>query len=294
MSLELLAKDHELDLFIDYKDELIAKPMEFLNNLNLDDFELEMEDWYNISNWLDEDQSKLIYKLLARIILDGSATAQALTGMMYNKLRYNSSRAYIVDLMLNAISQHPMISSKREGMYIVFRCKQRPSKEILDKRKAMSFVLPSTELPLKVTDNNHIGYRTINESIICGGVLKHHDKPLNLAHINRLNSNPYRVEHRIQFLYQPAFDPTPKLKDSGIYEDERDVSKRYESWKLLIAELPEKTKLLAQEGNRFYIHHKFDNGGRTYAKAFHLNYQGEAYCKAIVQAYNKELVEPDF
>lgn len=294
MSLELLAKDHELDLLKDNFDYLVQKPMEFLNSIDAESIPLEEPIKLAIAKWLGDDHSKLVYKLTARIILQSSATTQALTGMMFNQLRHNIARRYIIDFMLHSLTKNGFIKVQRIGMYLYFQCTMKLSEAIKEKQKKLSYVLPSVELPLKVVNNNHIGYRTINESIICGGALKHHELPLNLTHINRLNRNPYRIETRVPFMVKPEFDPTPKVKDNGAYEDEKDISKRYESWQQLMRELPEKISIIAKEGNRFYIHHKFDNGGRTYAKAFHFNYQGISYLKAMVQAYNKEYVEPEF
>lgn len=293
-NLELLAKDHVLDLLKDNTEELIKYSVDFINRVSLKEFDLDMCTYTDLLEWLDKDHSKLLFKLIARVVMDKQVTAQALTGMMFGQLRYNQSRSYIIDLMLNAVTKHPFISVKRVGMYLMFTCSKDVSDEIKQKRKAMSYVLPSTEIPLRVTDNKHIGYRTLNESIICGGDLKHHDLPLNLNHINRLNRNPYRIETRIQFLVKPKFDDEPKMKDNGMMEDEKDISKRFESWTDLMDELPEKISLMGSHGNRFYIHHKYDNGGRTYTKAFHFNYQGIAYLKSLVQSYTKELVEPEF
>jgi hypothetical protein len=294
MSLELLAKDHELNLLRSAYGSLIEQPMKFLETIDVEKLPVDDITKILLDKWLNEDHSELIYKMTARVILNTSVTAQALTGMMFNKVRNNSIKGIIIDLMLNALCKNTFIKVKRIGMYLHFYSTNKLSQEILDKQKELSYVLPSVELPLLVKDNRHIGYRTINESIICGGELKHYDLPLNLSHINKLNRNPYRVETRIQFLVQPKFDPTPKVKDDGNYEDEKDISKRYESWSRLINELPSKVNTIALQGNRFYIHHKYDNGGRTYTKAFHFNYQGISYLKAMVQSANKELVAPDF
>lgn len=295
MNLEKLAKDHELDLLRHGFDELTKAPLKYLNEIDLDSVNLEDEERGELFDWLQQDNlDEIVYKLVARVVMDGSVTAQALVGMMFNKIRYLKSRQHIIDIMLNAVSSNKFIEVKRVGMYLMFTCKNKLPKEIADKRKKLSYVLPSIDIPLKVTNNSMIGYRTINQSIICGGVLKHHDKPLNLNHINRVNRTPYRLENRIQFLVKPQFDSEPKMKDDGNMETEKDVSKRFETWTQLMTEIPEKAKIMVENGNRFYIHHRFDNGGRCYTKAFHFNYQGIAYCKAMVQAYNREIVEPEF
>jgi hypothetical protein len=295
MNLEQLAKDHELELLRHGEEQLTTDAMQYLDNIDLLDAPLSDEEHNEIYEWLEKDNlGETIYRLIARVVLDGQATAQALVGMMYNKLRSYEHKQHIIDIMLNAVSSSKFIEVNRLGMYLMFTCKNKLPKEIADKRKQLSYVLPSIDIPLKITNNSMIGYRTINQSIICGGVLKHHDKPLNLNHINRVNRTPYRVDNRIQFLVTPKFDSEPKMKDDGNMESELDVSKRFETWSQLMDELPSKAKLMAQNGNRFYIHHRFDNGGRCYAKAHHFNYQSIAYIKAMIQSYNKELVEPEF
>ena len=295
MNLELLAKDHELELLRHGEGQLTTDAMQYLNNIDLLDAPLSDEEHNEIYEWLEKDNlGETVYRLIARVVLDGQATAQALVGMMFNKLRSYKHKQHIIDIMLNAVSSSKFIEVNRVGMYLMFTCKNKLPKEIADKRKQLSYVLPSIDIPLKVTNNSMIGYKTINQSIICGGVLKHHDKPLNLNHINRVNRTPYRVDNRIQFLVTPKFDSEPKMKDDGNMETELDVSKRFETWSQLMDELPSKAKLMAQNGNRFYIHHRFDNGGRCYAKAHHFNYQSIAYIKAMIQSYNKEIVEPDF
>lgn len=295
MNLELLAKDHELELLRHGEGQLTTDAMQYLSSIDLIDAPLSDEEHNEIYEWLEKDNlGETVYRLIARVVLDGQATAQALVGMMYNKLRSYKHKQHIIDIMLNAVSSSKFIEVNRVGMYLMFTCKNKLPKEIADKRKQLSYVLPSIDIPLKITNNSMIGYKTINQSIICGGVLKHHDKPLNLNHINRVNRTPYRVDNRIQFLVTPKFDSEPKMKDDGNMESELDVSKRFETWSQLMDELPAKAKLMAQNGNRFYIHHRFDNGGRCYAKAHHFNYQSIAYIKAMIQSYNKEIVEPEF
>ena len=296
MNLEKLAKERINDLLKPSKDFLIDDAMSYLNNLNQDSINTLPDNIkYNLEIFLDEeDLEKIMFKLISTVVLQKSVTAQQLTGMVFNKLRRNIAKKVIVDILLNAVEACKFIKCRRVGMYLMFESTQALTKEIEDKKKQYSYILPSIDLPLTITDNTSIGYRSVTESVICGGYLKHHDLPLNLTHINKLNRNPYRVETRLQFLVKPKFNPEPKLKDNGEMESDLDVSRRLKQFNQIISELPEKTRLLCNQGNRFYIHHKFDNGGRTYAKAYHLNYQGMAYSKAQVQAYNKEIVEPDF
>ena len=43
-------------------------------------------------------------------------------------------------------------------------------------------------------------------------------------------------------------------------------------------------------GDRFWLTHKYDKRGRTYAQGYHVNYQGNAWNKAVVEFAEKEIV----
>ena len=52
----------------------------------------------------------------------------------------------------------------------------------------------------------------------------------------------------------------------------------------------EQTSLVASilKDKKFYLTHKYDSRGRCYAQGFHVNYQGDSYCKAMIELANKE------
>ena len=49
--------------------------------------------------------------------------------------------------------------------------------------------------------------------------------------------------------------------------------------------------LMLNQGNRFYETHKVDKRGRLYSIGYHLNTQGSAFQKAMIELADEEIVE---
>ena len=49
--------------------------------------------------------------------------------------------------------------------------------------------------------------------------------------------------------------------------------------------------LMATQGNRFYFTHKVDKRGRIYSHGYHINPQGSAFKKAMLELSEPELIE---
>lgn len=48
--------------------------------------------------------------------------------------------------------------------------------------------------------------------------------------------------------------------------------------------------LMAGQGNKFYLHHKYDKRGRIYANGYHISTQGAPYKKAMLEFAHKQVV----
>ena len=48
--------------------------------------------------------------------------------------------------------------------------------------------------------------------------------------------------------------------------------------------------LMTENGNEFYFSHRYDYRGRCYCEGYYLNYQGNDYCKSVIEFANKEIV----
>lgn len=63
-----------------------------------------------------------------------------------------------------------------------------------------------------------------------------------------------------------------------------------DSWMVFKKQSHEMYKLMAAQGNRFHLLHKYDKRGRIYAQGYHISTQGSPYKKASIDLFNKEKV----
>lgn len=139
------------------------------------------------------------------------------------------------------------------------------------------FPLPMVEQPVHVTRNNMTGYRTIKGSLILKD--NHHDDDICLDHINRVNSVPLSLNFRVVRHIQNEW------KGIGPYQPGEDVDK-YQKRQKAFAKYDtcsrEVIDFIAASTDEFYLTHNYDKRGRTYARGYYIQYQGNDWSKSIV------------
>lgn len=258
-------------------------------------------DLKEIDAWLcDEENFELIDKTLYRMMCliytsKLGTTAQALAGVIFNKVEFSQyqSRVKLASILMDAIATSPYVQIENTPDKIYFK----PTIELdMERQREIAHLghpLPMIYAP-RVKNNKSVGYLTQRIPMLAGGPLKQHDKDICLDHFNRLNATEYTIELRMGQMYEPKFNPKAKVKKNGEWETILDIQKRKEQFDLMVSELPLKIGEMVKQGNRFYIPHYADNRIRTYAKAYHFNYQGAKWTKAAVQFKKKEIVKPEF
>lgn len=244
------------------------------------------------------DLESLVWRVMTFIVSMNKQriTHQAVVGMVVNAFECTTMfrKLKAAEIVLTFIEKNTsLVQIENDDDYTYWVGTKGMGSDSIKEVNQRKYVLPSIDKPLPVTNNYTIGYHTIIESVISGKG-KAHGKPLNLHHINRKNYTPFKFEYRLPQLTDPVFNPKPKVKKDGSFEDEFDIQERKESFDRLHSELPERYALMFSLGNRFYIHHKYDNRGRTITKSNHFNYLGSKYIKAANQLANKELAEGEW
>lgn len=115
-------------------------------------------------------------------------------------------------------------------------------------------------------------------SLILGGKINHHDKSICLKHLDRMNSIPLKLNRPLLRIMEEA----PK----SVFK----TAMQKDQWNNYLKESYDKYIEIAQKGNTFYLNHKYDKRGRTYAQGYHVTTQGSAFKKAIVQLKETEIV----
>lgn len=140
------------------------------------------------------------------------------------------------------------------------------------------YLPPMVCTPLPLTHNYSSGNLTHNDSLILGSG-NHHDGDLCLDTLNTQNNVALQLD--TQFLSKVEEEPTYEL----------DTQDKIDQWHRFKRQSYFFYSLLAEQGNRFYLTHKVDKRGRSYACGYHINTQGAAFKKAMLELANEEVVE---
>lgn len=148
------------------------------------------------------------------------------------------------------------------------------------------FPLPMVVEPKEITNNRETGYLTSKGSLILRK--NHHDEDICIDHINRMNKVALSINHQTATMVKNQWRNLDKPKEGETREDFNRRKKAFEKFDRTAHEVID--ELITHE-NRFYLTHRFDKRGRTYAHAYHLSTQGNPWSKAIIELADKELVE---
>lgn len=139
--------------------------------------------------------------------------------------------------------------------------------------------LPPMLVPPRVLRANHdTGYMETKGTLILGKG-NYHEGDLCLDSLNKFNQVPLSLDINMLNLYREM--PKKALKTP---EAEEQFARMRKDSLHIYADL-------AAYGNEFYLTHKVDKRGRTYAQGYHVSTQGSAFKKSILNLHKKEVIE---
>lgn len=150
--------------------------------------------------------------------------------------------------------------------------------ELLSFIQNTAYLPPMLCEPKEVINNYTSGYLTHDDSMVLGKG-NNHDGDLCLDVINKMNRICLKLD--TQFLSTLTETPTFILDDQ----------EKIDQWNKFIKQSYSFYLMLATHDNEFYLTHKVDKRGRIYAQGYHLNTQGTAFKKAMIELANEEIVE---
>ena len=191
----------------------------------------------------------------------------------------------------------------------------------IDKGETGNYIMVDTQYELAdmpVLTKHNIIYETIPQnhgnrsedhgSLILGNHINHHDEDICIEHLDRMNAVPLQLNTALLDAYQekpklslaekdalmPAyvrecFNENPE-QYKRIYAEHWETYKQKIQWEKFVEESAAKYAEVIDRGNLFYLHHKYDKRGRTYAQGYHIDTQGASFKKAIVQLANTECI----
>lgn len=152
------------------------------------------------------------------------------------------------------------------------------SDELIDFIELSQFLPPMVCEPLKLTHNFSSGYLTHNDSLILGSG-NHHDGDICLDVLNTLSKVALKLDK--EFLSTVEEEPTFDL----------DSQDKIDQWNRFKKQCYTFYSLLANQTDAIYLNHKVDKRGRIYAHGYHINTQGTAFKKAMLEFADEEVVQ---
>ena len=152
------------------------------------------------------------------------------------------------------------------------------SPALKDAIERSQFMPPMVCTPPEVKHNYDSPMLTYNECQILGKQ-NGHSGDICLDVINTQNKVPLQLD--THFLSTVEEEPTFEI----------DSLEKRNNWMVFKRQSHEMYKLLVRQGNQFYLTNKVDKRGRLYSSGYHINTQGSAYKKAMIELANEEVVQ---
>ena len=168
----------------------------------------------------------------------------------------------------------------------VFVVKFTLSADVQEELDRFQFPLPMVVEPRKLTCNTDTGYLMTGGSVILKK--NHHEDDVCLDHINRVNGVKFSIDLDTATMVKNRWRNLDKPKAG---ETKDDFEKRKRAFEKYDRTAKDVIALLIQEGNEFYLTHRYDKRGRIYCQGYHVNYQGAPWNKAVIQLADKEIIE---
>lgn len=215
-----------------------------------------------------------------------------------NKLGFNNKEDAVrtASELLAIICQTDMfdIYKPEVGDSLMLRNNMRFSDKLTEFVNQTKYLPPMVCVPRELKHNRMSGYLTHNESVILKAH-NHHDGDvcLDVLNIHNKTALSLSVEFLMAFKEEPSKDlnqvSNPKKRTRA--EIKKIIRDKHEAWEWFQAQSNRVYLLMINQGNKFYLTHRYDKRGRAYASGYHINSQGAKFKKAMLEFHNKEYVE---
>ncbi len=251
--------------------------------------QLNLEELYNRNQLMDvlRDQfapitdSPFEIDVIIQIYLHKQADVPTMVGLFSPKWGEPQD---VADMLVECV-EADLIDFDMETQKFTF--KYGITSDIEDMLARYQFPLPMLIRPNTVLNNNMgSGYCDKSGSIVLNGSSIFREEDVCLDHINRANSVGLTLN--LDVVSSPEGNMiVPKRKPGEDFEAHR---KRKKQAKIFYDTSLEVMQGLMALGNEFWLTHKYDRRGRSYAVGYHINSQGTDYNKAVLELSNKELI----
>lgn len=230
---------------------------------------------------------EFIEDVLVHLIQAKRTTVPALAGMLrFHFARHVDAYQRVATAVAGMIATQ-LVGFDYQRMQVVIR--YDVSEQTHNLLRQYMYLPPMTIPPLDLRDNGKnrgSGYITQkHDSLLLQD--NHHDGELCVDHLNACNRVPLSINEDMVKSMRNSWKNIEKQKPDETFEEYQKRLKAFEKYEndsfLVMA-------LMLEMGNKFYLTHKYDKRGRTYAQGYQINTQGNCWNKAVVELANKEKV----
>lgn len=227
-------------------------------------------------------------QLLGQMVLHKRTQLSVLVGVLHRHFEHMENPFQACADMIDQAVKCGMVTYNKE--YRVFIMKIDMDQSVYDDLDRYQYPLPALIEPKEVETNSQNGYHSfgVQSSLILKN--NHHNGDLCLDHINRCNRVTYSINGDTAQMIKNTWRNLDKRKDG---ETASDYQRRVKSFEKYDRASKDVISVLNQWGNEFYLTHRYDKRGRTYCQGYHVNYQGNAWNKAVIEFSNKEVTPID-
>lgn len=224
--------------------------------------------------------------LLSQMILHKRTTVGTLVGILHRHFIAGDSYQRCARALETAVAMDLVDYDLAAQQFILRYDVDAATQDLL---RQYQYLPPMIIPPLEIENDNRnrgSGYLTVRtDSLLLQD--NHHEGDLCPDSLNRFNAIPLTINTAVVKSIRNQWKQLDSPKTDETWEDFRKRLKAFERYEadafLTIA-------LMVEMGNRFYLTHKVDKRGRTYAQGYHINPQGNCWNKACVELATKELV----
>ena len=232
-----------------------------------------------------ELEHEFVTALLAELAVRKRAQIEVLVGRLWHHFEthenpFQECADHIVDATVKGFANY---DPEYEDFVVVYEIPDTLQARLDLFQYPMPFVVP----PREVKTNNQTGYYSLIGCIVLGASRGEKTGDLCLDHINRMNSVPLRINETIATEVPNQWKDLDRMQPGETLPDFR---KRRAAHANYMAKSLDAIEALALLGGTFWLSHKYDHRGRSYASGYHVNPQGNDWNKACIEFAEGEVV----
>lgn len=239
--------------------------------------------WHYLVHKCPLSMFDIVTEIFVKVLQYEVTAYQAIAGMVAPKLEYpeNIDAVKTVSEIMAYMAENDMfdviLPSDADTGVLMVESLYVLDDETKQKIEDTMYLPPMLCKPCEVKRNKAKQYLSFSESVILGGNVNHHNKPLALDVINILNAQQWSLD---TYMLEHEEVPNKPL-------DTHDKRVQFEQLKRSSRKVYD---LIVNHGNKFHWTHKYDKRGRVYSQGYHINLQSTDYKKSLISLAEPELV----